>query len=125
MLAFLDITCFVLHTLLIAFNMVGWIWRRTRVVHLVTLGTTVFSWFVLGACYGWGYCFCADWHFRIRRELGYDDVETSYIQLLVHQLTGLSITRTLADWLAMTVLVLILVATAIAWYRNRRAAHSV
>jgi hypothetical protein len=121
MLVLLDVACFVLHTMLIAFNMVGWMWRRTRAVHRLTLGATIFSWFVLGIWYGWGYCVCADWHFQIRRELGYVDVDTSYLQLLARQVAGLAISRTLADVTAMIVLALILVATAAAWLGEIRA----
>ena len=120
MLVFLDIACFVLHTLLMLFNLVGWAFRKTRVAHLVTLGLTIFSWFVMGAYYGWGYCLCADWHFQIRRQLGYEDTDTSYLQLLARQLFGLTFSRSLSDWVAGTVLVLIVIATSIAWYRQIR-----
>src|SRR5262249_8135894 len=64
MLDVLDKAFLVFHTALVLFNMFGWAWRRTRVLHLVTLGATAFSWFVLGAFYGWGYCLCTDWHFQ-------------------------------------------------------------
>jgi hypothetical protein len=121
MLAFLDVACFVLHTGLIVFNMIGWRWKKTRAVHRWTLGATICSWFVLGYWYGWGYCICADWHFQIRRELGYVDPDTSYLQLLARQLAGVSVSRTLADVVAMTVLVLIVLAATIVWYRDRRA----
>jgi hypothetical protein len=120
MLAFLDIACFVLHTGLIVFNMTGWVWKRTRVVHRLTLGATLVSWFVLGYWYGWGYCLCADWHFQVRRELGYVDLDTSYLQLLARQLSGVSVSRTLADAVAMTVLGLAIVAAAFVWYRDRQ-----
>ena len=49
MLALLDKAFFVFHALLIAFNMVGWAWRRTRTLHLIVLGLTAFSWTVMGA----------------------------------------------------------------------------
>jgi hypothetical protein len=120
MLVLLDITCFVLHTLLIAFNLVGWAFRRTRRAHLVTLTLTLFSWFLMGAHYGWGYCLCADWHFQIRRQLGYTDPETSYLQLLARQACGLTFSRTVSDWLAGTGLVLIVIATAVTWMRQLR-----
>ncbi len=125
MLRLADQACFVVHLLLILFNMVGWIWPRTRVLHLVTLGMTAFSWFVLGAWYGWGYCVCTDWHFRIRRELGYADLESSYIQLLFDKLLGISLSRSIADTLAVGVFVGIVVATAVVWIGSfRRAATS-
>jgi hypothetical protein len=124
MLVALDAGFFVLHTLLIAFNMVGWAWRRTRLLHLIALGLTSFSWFVLGAFYGWGYCLCTDWHFQVRRQLGYNDSEFSYVQLLASHVFGITLSQALADWLAGVVFGLILVATALVWahdwYGRRR-----
>lgn len=118
MLSLLDQFFFVVHALLIGFNMVGWAWRRTRTLHLVTFGLTAFSWIVLGAYYGWGYCVCTDWHFQIRRQLGYVDPETSYVQLLVGKLCGASLTRPSADLLAVSTFVAILVATTVVWVRD-------
>lgn len=88
-LEFLDYFFLIFHTTFILFNVVGWIWRRTRKIHLATIGLTLFSWVVLGFWYGFGYCFCTDWHWDIRRLLGNPPVHSSYIQFLVHELTGL------------------------------------
>ena len=84
---FLDIFFFVFHSLIITFNMTGWIWKKTRVPHIILLGSTLLSWFVLGIWYGFGYCPCTDWHWRVREILGYDDPPASYIQFLLHELT--------------------------------------
>lgn len=118
LLSALDITFLVAHTLLIAFNMVGWVWRRTRVFHLMVLGATALSWFVLGAVYGWGYCLCTDWHFRIRRQLGYPVPESSYIQLLIRLIFRVQIRRDVADRLAVGVFVAIITATSFVWTRD-------
>ena len=86
---FLNIFFFVFHTTLTLFNMVGWIFKSTRKLHLITLSLTAFSWFVLGIWYGWGYCFCTQWHWEVRHKLGYADDSNSYIQFLVLKLTGI------------------------------------
>src|SRR5262245_7430017 len=99
MLFFLDKALLVLHTLLMGFNMFGWAWRRTRLFHLFALLLTSASWFVLGAYYGWGYCICTDWQFAIRRQLGYPEVGSSFLQLLAADL-GLSMSQATSDWLA-------------------------
>jgi hypothetical protein len=117
MLVLLDVGFFLFHTLLIGFNVVGWAWPRTRVLHLLTMGATTFSWFVLGATYGWGYCLCTDWHFQVRQELGYHDPESTYVQLLVHQLFGVSLSVEAANWIAGGVFAFIVVATAVTWAR--------
>ena len=117
MLAALNIAFFVVHSLLIVFNLVGWIWPGTRRLHLLTLGGTLFSWLVIGAWKGWGYCVCADWHFRIRRQMGIHDHESSYTELLANQIPGVTVTRPLADLVTVGGLLVIVMATALVWLR--------
>ena len=123
MLVLLDNAFFAFHTLLIAFNMVGWAWRKTRPLHLIVLGLTAFSWFVMGAYFGWGYCLCTDWHFRVRRQLGYAVPESSFIQLLLGSV-GLPVSHRLANGLALGVFVAIVIATAIVWTVELRRRQS-
>lgn len=87
---FLNIFFFVFHTSFTLFNIVGWIFRKTRKLHLITMLLTAFSWFGLGIWYGWGYCFCTDWHWDVREKLGYKDRSGSYIHFLVLKLTGIN-----------------------------------
>lgn len=115
MLYVLDKAFFISHTLLILFNMFGWISRRTRPYHLVVLLLTAASWFILGAFYGWGYCICTDWHFRIRDQLGYPDVGPSYLQLLAVEFFGILISQSTADWIAGVGFGLIVIATTLTW----------
>ena len=86
MLKGLNLFFFGFHTLFTLFNLVGWIWRRTRKLHLVTMALTAFSWLVLGIFYGLGFCFCTQWHWEVRELLGYHDVSSSYIHLLLTKL---------------------------------------
>lgn len=118
MLVVQDWALFVAHVGLIIFNMVGWIWPRTRVLHLVTIGLTSFSWFVLGAIYGWGYCVCMDYHANILRQLGHPDANLTFIQLVLKRLFGISASRPVADYLTIGVFALILIATAVVWTRD-------
>lgn len=128
MLQLADIGFFLFHTLLVGFNMFGWIWKRTRVWHAVAMGLTSFSWFVMGIYYGWGYCLCTDWQFQIRERLGYEDSATTYIQLLTETFLGFTISRTTSDTWAVSVFGLILLAMAVVWsrewLRRRRAKTS-
>jgi hypothetical protein len=84
---FLNIFFLVFHTVLILFNVFGWIPKKTRLLNLISQTLVAFSWFVLGIWYGWGYCFCTDWHWRVRELLGYQDISNSYIHFLILQLT--------------------------------------
>lgn len=97
MYEFLNIAFIIFHTALILFNLFGWIWRRTRRWNLATLLLTAFSWFVLGLWYGWGYCPCTDWHWQVRRELGYTDMPNSYIKFLVELWTGIEVSAYTVD----------------------------
>lgn len=109
---FLNGFFFVFHTAFTLFNMTGWAFRKTRKLHLLTLFLTAFSWFVLGIWYGWGYCFCTDWHWAVREKLGYHDDSRSYIHFLLRKLTRLNLnphlveTGTLVVFLLSTVLAL-------------------
>jgi hypothetical protein len=120
MLVVLDWTLFFVHASLILFNMVGWAWRRTRILHLATLAFTAFSWFVMGAFWGWGYCFLTDWHAQIRQRLGYVEPEATFVQQLAAQLIGISLDRSIADWAAGVVFGLIVAATATVWILDWR-----
>jgi len=82
-----DIFFVVFHTILTLFNALGWIWKSTRKLNLITLLLTGGSWFILGLFYGIGYCPLTDWHFSILRKLGHHNLPYSYIEYLIERLT--------------------------------------
>lgn len=92
-----DIFFFVFHICLILFNLFGWLIKSLRKWNLFTLGLTAFSWFVLGAFYGFGYCFLTDWHWQIRDELGYPNPYNSYIHFLVTTVFSITVSERLVD----------------------------
>lgn len=94
---FLNGFFFVFHTAFTLFNITGWWFRPTRKWNLITLLLTAFSWFVLGIWYGWGYCFCTDWHWDVRDQLGLHDQRQSYIHFLILKLTGVDFDETLVE----------------------------
>jgi len=109
MLSFLNIFFFAFHTAFTLFNLVGWIFRKTRKWHLLTLALTAFSWFILGIWYGWGYCVCTDWHWDVRRKLGYHDESQSYIHFLILKLTGINLPVALVE----NVTLIVFIASAV------------
>ena len=123
-LAFLDIFFLVFHTVFTLFNMTGWIFRKTRKLHAITMGLTVFSWFILGIRYGWGYCFCTDWHWQVRDTLGRPIQSYSYIHFLILEITGADLPPQLVDSAVLAVF-LFCVAMAVFMnvrdFRNRKA----
>lgn len=123
MYVLLDKFFFVFHSFIIVFNLLGWIWEKTRVANLIMLLLTAFSWFILGIWYGFGYCFCTDWHYQVRMKLGYFDMPSSYVKFLIDSLTGLDINAKLADTFTFTFFLLALIAsvlTNIQDWRNKR-----
>ncbi|MDF1560963.1 MAG: DUF2784 domain-containing protein [Bacteroidales bacterium] len=98
MYSLLDKFFVVFHTSLILFNLFGWIWKKTRLANLITLGITGSSWLILGLIVGMiGYCPLTDWHFNILFKLGKKNLPISYIKYLADRLTGLDFNQTLID----------------------------
>lgn len=93
----LDYTFVIVHTILILFNLTGWIWRRTRRLHFVSLLLTGGSWLLLGLFYGLGYCPLTDWHFSVLMKLGKYNLPYSYIQYLIERLSGHTFSAQLID----------------------------
>jgi len=87
-LLFLDYYFLIFHTLFTLFNIFGWIWKKTRRFHLYTIAATLFSWVILGFWYGFGFCFCTQWHWQVMARLGRFPDERGYIQFLVNRVTG-------------------------------------
>lgn len=92
-----DIFFVVFHTTLTLFNLLGWVWKKTRKINLITLGLTGASWFILGLFYGIGYCPLTEWHFNILNKLGEHNLPASYIEYLAERLTGLNMSSNLVD----------------------------
>ena len=114
---FLDIFFTLFHTCLVIFNLLGWIWKKTRRLNLICILLTAASWLILGIFYGFGYCPLTDWHFNILRKLGYTDLPNSYLSYLFTRITGLQIDQNLVDMLTLWGLIIALV---ISLYLNFR-----
>lgn len=115
----LDLLFFVFHTVLILFNLIGWIWYRTRWFHLLCVLATLFSWFVMGAFQGFGYCLCTDWHFQVRRRLGLPIFGHSFLQLAAKMWFGIRLSQTASNLLAGGGLLFIVVAMITVQIRRR------
>jgi hypothetical protein len=121
----LNIFFFVFHTFLTLFNCFGWAWIKTRRLNLITLLLTAGSWFVVGIWYGWGYCFCTDWHWDVREKMGIYDQSTSYIHFLLLKLTGISFQKNLVDNVTLIVLIISLLLSIWLNIRDYRRAKQI
>jgi hypothetical protein len=104
-LKLLDMFFLVFHSLFTIFNMTGWIWKKTRKLHLATMLLTAGSWFILGIWYGWGYCFCTDWHWQVREAMGRPIRSDSYIHFLILEITGINLPPHLVDTITFAVFI--------------------
>ena len=124
MYVFLDTFFFVFHSAVIAFNLFGWLWGKTRLVNLILLVSTGFSWFVLGIWYGFGFCPCTEWHWQVRMKLGDYDMPRSYTKFLIDSMTGLDVDAALMDTLTLVLFASALFASVMtnakAWRQGGR-----
>jgi len=110
----------VFHTSLTLFNALGWIWKATRKLNLITLVLTGASWFLLGLFYGIGYCPLTDWHFQILRRLDGHDLPSSYLKYLVERLTPFDPSSSLVDTTTAIVFFVALALSLVLNIRDRR-----
>lgn len=113
-----DTFFFAFHICLIVFNLFGWMFKSLCKWNLITLGLTAFSWFVLGAFYGFGYCFLTDWHWQIRDELGYPNPFNSYIYFLITTVFSITVSEQLVDILTGTLFFAALVLSIVTNLRD-------
>jgi hypothetical protein len=110
---------YLFHTVLIFFNLFGWLFPKTRRLNLVSLLITFGSWVLLGFWKGWGYCFLTDWHYSILRQLGEKDLPSSYIAFLVEKITGWMPGTPLVNFLTLGLAVLALICSIWVNLRSR------
>ncbi|MDF3077986.1 MAG: hypothetical protein K0S09_1875 [Sphingobacteriaceae bacterium] len=99
MLQFLNILLTLAHLLVIGFNLLGWIRKSTRKLHLIGAGITLACWLLLGIWYGIGYCPLTDWHWQVKERLGETKLPASFIKYAADGLTGENISALLIDYI--------------------------
>lgn len=120
----LDILLYAAHLLLIGFNLLGWIWRKTRPWHLLVVGLTAASWFIIGIWYGFGYCFITDWHWQVKATLGQSGLPVSFVEHLLNDVLGFSFSTIVVDWLTGGLFALAALLSIILYVRDRKEADS-
>ena len=88
MLGFLDVLLTILHLAIILFNLFGWIPKRTRKAHFISIIVTAACWFLLGIWFGMGYCPFTDWQWRVKEQLGERNLPSNFIEYFAEKLTG-------------------------------------
>src|SRR5687768_8211767 len=107
----LDILLTFAHLLVIGFNLLGWIWKKTRKAHLILVVLTIASWFIIGIWKGLGYCFLTDWHWRVKEKLGEDNLPNSFIKYFGDKISGTSINPQLVDAVTLVLFLFVIIIT--------------
>ncbi len=115
MLQFLDVFYTIVHLAITGFNLLGWIWPKTRKVHLITALITAACWGLLGIWYGFGYCPVTDWQWDVKTKLGETDLPDSFIKYFADKLTGRDFDPVLVNQLTLWLFV---AAIAVSVYLN-------
>lgn len=97
MLYLLDQFYTILHLLIIGFNLLGWIWPKTRKAHFISILLTAGSWFLLGIWFGLGYCPVTDWQWQVKEKLGEKHLPVSFIEYFGEKILGLSLNTSLVN----------------------------
>jgi hypothetical protein len=117
---FLDYFFLIFHSGITIFNLLGWIWKKTRRANLITLILTGLSWFVLGIFYGIGYCPLTDWHWQVLGKLGKHDLPYSYIKYLIYRLTSLEANPAMVEYVTVIGFFVALIMSVVLNIRDRR-----
>jgi hypothetical protein len=115
MLLFLDILLTIVHLSIVVFNLFGWIPRRTRKAHFISVVLTAASWFILGIWYGMGYCPFTDWQWRVKERLGERNMPGNFIEYFAEKIFNYDFD---SKFISMVTLVCFLLAIVISVYVN-------
>lgn len=126
MLVFLNILLTILHIIITLFNVVGWIFPKTRKLHLITIALTFGSWFILGFWYGFGYCFLTDWHWDVKKKLGETNLPSSFIKYFADKISGKDISTTLVNNVTLIIFIITIILTIYYnFFHKKRKIHKV
>jgi hypothetical protein len=121
MLILLDYFLSFLHLALIGFNLFGWIPKRTRKAHLITISLTAASWFILGIWYGIGYCPITDWQWDVKEKLGETGLPSSFIKYFADKITGSDIPASTVNAATLAGFIFAVVATVWVNFKAHRS----
>lgn len=93
----LDALLTIVHVVIIAVNLFGWIWKKTRKLHFILAMATIASWFILGMWFGLGYCPVTDWQWQVKYRLGERNLPASFVEYYAEKITGYNFSTSFID----------------------------
>lgn len=113
----------ILHLVIVAVLVFGWIHPKTRTLHRWAVSITAFCWVAVA----WvmdkklGYCPVTDWQWQIKRLRGEKNIPSSYVDYLLQKF-GLHFNPELIDLGALVVFGGIILITLFLWWSDRQNA---
>jgi hypothetical protein len=74
-------------------NLLAWIPKSTRKLHMIILVLTIVSWIGLGYFFGWGYCILTDWHWDILEYLGERPFHSAFVAYFFDRVFNVSMSN--------------------------------
>lgn len=112
----LDYLITIVHSGIIVFVLIGWIWPKSRKAHGIIILLVLVAWLGLGAYFGAiGYCPLTDWQWDIKRSLGETELPNSFTKYLIDKILGIDSNKTFVD--VITALGLVLGVVMASWYK--------
>lgn len=96
-----DFLLTILHLFIIGFNLLGWIFKRTRKTHFWFAMATLGCWVILGVWFGFGYCPITDWQWHVKARLGEQNLPDSFIKYFADKVFNSNINADLVDALTL------------------------
>jgi hypothetical protein len=93
----LDILLTLVHLAIVFFNLFGWIPKKWRKAHFISIVLTAASWFILGIWFGFGYCPFTDWQWQVKEKLGETNLPPNFVEYFAEKITGRDFSPTLVS----------------------------
>jgi hypothetical protein len=119
-LAIVDWCLTAIHVAVVLGFVTLWIPRRTARLHRALVILTAFSWLVLGATKGFGYCFLTDFQWRVKHARGITHLPGSFLKYAGDFVTGQNLPPRQVDTVAACAFVLVCVATIVRYRQEVR-----
>ena len=97
MFHFLDILLTIVHLSIVCFNLFGWMPKKWRKAHFISIVLTAASWFILGIWFGFGYCPFTDWQWQVKERLGEKNLPANFVEYFAEKITGQNFSPTLVS----------------------------
>ena|SRR5687768_12434132 len=113
----LDSFLYLLHVVLIAYVMFGWLWPPMTAFHFISLVLMGITWIIIGAMGLWN-CPLTNLHWKIKEKRGQTGMPVSFVNYFLNQLTGKQLSHRFVQTLLLIIYFLALFLSGVYWLTN-------